>query len=317
MSQIVSLGSINVDRVVDAADADVGALERRYDWFPDRGETVTMETVPDEFPAEPDRVFHGGKGANQAAAAATAGVDTLMLGKVGSDAGEFDVRERLAAAGVDTAGIETDDAAPTGTAWVFVDGDGENRIVVRPGANEAVDWGYVREHYDTIAAADCLLIQNEIPTDPVERLLDDLATEQNRPTVVLDPAPADGAAVFLGYDAVDYLTPNESEYAALQSELEEFDGTLVRKRGADDVIVEDGRELTVSPPDVPVTDTTGAGDVLNGVLGARLAAGASLSAAVDDATTAASLATRERGARNGVPTLEAVRAFEGATVREA
>lgn len=317
MSRIVSLGSINVDRVIDASGVDVGAFERRYDWFPDRGETVTMETVPDEFPDEPDRVFHGGKGANQAAAAAKAGGDTLMLGKVGSDAGEFDVRARLAEAGVDTSGIETADSAPTGTAWVFVDDDGENRIVVRPGANEAVDWAYVRDHYDTIAAADCLLLQNEIPTDPVERLLDELAAESDRPTVVLDPAPAEGAAVFLDYDAVEYVTPNESEYAALRSDLAAFDGTLVRKRGADDLIVDDGRELTVSPPAVPVTDTTGAGDVLNGFLGARLAAGASLPQAVETATVAGSLATRERGARNGVPTLETVRAFDGATVREA
>lgn len=317
MSRTVSLGSINVDRVVDASGADVGALERRYDWFPDRGETVEAETVPDEFPDDPDRVFHGGKGANQAAAAANAGVDTRMLGKVGSDAGKFDVRERLAEAGVDTSGIETADSAPTGTAWVFVDDDGENRIVVRPGANETVDWAFVRHHYDTIAAADCLLLQNEIPTDPVERLLEELGAEPDRPTVVLDPAPAEGAAVFLDYEAVDYVTPNESEYAALQSDLEAFDGTLVRKRGADDVIVEDEREFTVTPPEVPVTDTTGAGDVLNGFLGARLAAGASLTQAVETATVAGSLATRERGARNGVPTFEDVRAFDGATVHEA
>lgn len=314
MTTIVSLGSINVDKVVNASGAELDALEARYDWFPDRGQTVEVSTIPDEFPDEADSVFHGGKGANQAAAAATAGVETLMLGKVGSGSREFDARQRLAAAGVDASAVETADSASTGTAYVFVDPDGENRIVVQPGANDAVDWPYVRAHYDAIVGADCLLLQNEIPREPVARLLAELSTEPERPTVIFDPGPADGAAELLDYEAVDYVTPNESEYETLQSELETFDGVLVRKRGGDDVVVEAEREFTVSPPDVPVTDTTGAGDILNGVLGARLAAGASLSEAIEAATVAGSLATREKGARNGIPTLETVQGFGRANV---
>ncbi|MFW5939932.1 MAG: PfkB family carbohydrate kinase [Halolamina sp.] len=309
MSRILSLGSINVDRVEHASAAELDSLERRYDWFPERGETVEVSAVPPAFPKEADTVFHGGKGANQAAAAARAGADTRMLGKIGTDYGEFDVLRRLAEAGVDTTPVETDESVPTGTAYVFVDDDGENRIVVRPGANGAVDWAYVRAHYDAIVDADCLLVQNEIPAEPVARLLAELSTEPDRPTVVLDPAPAAGAAALLNDEAVDYVTPNESEYAALEPELEAFDGVVVRKRGGDDVLVDAEREFSVSPPAVPVTDTTGAGDVLNGFLGARLTAGASLPEAVEVATVAASLATRERGARNGVPTLSAVREF--------
>lgn len=315
MTKLVSLGSLNVDKVANTSSAELGELEARYGWFPDRGQTVEVTALPDDFPDEADSVFHGGKGANQAAAAATCGVDTLMLGKVGSDARQFDVRRRLATAGVDASAVETDDAVPTGTAYVFVDPDGENRIIVRPGANDAVDWAYIQSHYDDIVDADCLLLQNEIPTRPVARLLAELSTEPERPTVVFDPGPADGAAELLDYDAVDYVTPNESEYETLQSELERLDGVLVRKRGGDDVVVDAEREFTVSPPTVPVTDTTGAGDILNGFLGARLATGASLSDAIEAATVAGSLATRAKGARNGIPTLDEVRGFKRANVQ--
>lgn len=317
MSQIVSLGSVNVDKVKNASGAELDELENRYDWFPARGQTVEVSAIPDDFPEAADSVFHGGKGANQAAAAATCGADTLMLGKVGSEYREFDVRQRLAAAGVDTGGIETAESAPTGTAYVFVDPDGENRIIVRPGANNAVDWPYIRRHYDAIVDADCLLLQNEIPTEPVARLLAELSNEPDRPTVVLDPAPAEGTSTLLDADAVDYVTPNEAEYGLRQSTLDAFDGGLIRKRGDDDVIVDADGTFTVSPPSVPVTDTTGAGDILNGFLGARLGDGASLSEALEAATVAASLATREEGARNGIPTLEEVRAFSGANVHRA
>lgn len=315
MSRIVSLGSINVDKVIATSTAELSGLESRYEWFPNRGQTVEVSTIPDGFPDEPDNVFHGGKGANQAAAAANCGVDTLMLGKAGGDSREFDVRQRLTAAGVDSAFVETTDAVPTGTASVFVDPDGENRIIVQSGANSSIDRAYIQNHYDTIVAADCLLLQNEIPTEPIAALLADLATEPERPTVVLDPGPADGAAALLNDNVVDYVTPNESEYEMLQSELETFEGTVVRKRGDDDVIVDAEREFTVSPPNVSVTDTTGAGDILNGFLGAQLAAGTSLSEAIEVATVAGSLATREKGARNGIPTLEAVQGFRAANAQ--
>lgn len=311
MSRVISLGSINVDRVRTTAPATLASLATRYEWFPDPGETVTVDTLPADFPREADEVVHGGKGANQAAAAAHAGGDVAMLGKVGPDHDEFGVCQRLAAAGVSVARVEVA-TEPTGTAYVFVDPDGENRIVVRPGANGTVDPAYIQAHTDVVLDAACLLLQNELPVAPVAALLADLADAPDRPTVILDPAPAAGAEELLGAGAVDYLTPNETEHEQLQPHLDAFDGTLVRKRGGDDVIVEGEREFTVSPPDVPVTDTTGAGDVLNGFLAAALARGASVATAIELATIAASLATRERGARNGVPTLEEVRAFRAA-----
>jgi ribokinase len=308
MADVVGLGSINVDKIHHVSDGQIADLGDRYSWFPDRGQTVQIDDLPTDFPADPDCIRHGGKGANQAVAAAAADAATDMLGMVGPDGGEFEVRRRLAEAGVGVARVGTA-SEPTGTAAVFVDREGDNRIVVRPGANSRVDRAYVRAQYDTIRSAECLLLQNEIPIEPVVGLLSELAGVRDRPTVILDPAPADGVQPLLGCDAVDYLTPNETEYRALQSALGAFDGVLVRKRGADDVIVDADRQFTVTPPTVEAVDTTGAGDVLNGFMAARLAAGASAQDAIECATIAGSLATREAGARRGIPTLEDVRTY--------
>lgn len=306
--RVVSLGSINIDKTRKVSESETAEFEERYDWFPDRGQTVRVEDAPDEFSAPPDSVLHGGKGANQTVAAAKAGAGTAMLGKVGSDHDEFGVLESLEENGVDTDGVGTA-SEPTGTAHVFVGPDGDNRIVVYPGANGAVDRRYIRSRYETILEADCLLLQNEIPPEPVVALLSDLADESNPPTVVLDPAPSEGAEELLVPGAVDYLTPNENEYESLRSHLDGFDGVVVRKRGGDDVIVEDGESFSVEPPQVRAVDTTGAGDVLNGFMAARLAAGASLREAVEVGAVAGSMSTREEGARGGIPTLEEVRAF--------
>jgi len=308
MGTVVSLGSINVDRIRHVPEPEIAALAEAYDWFPGRGQTVQRGKLPAEFPTEFDTVRHGGKGANQAVAAARAGADTGMLGKVGPDHGEFGVLDRLGDPGVDTARIGRA-AEPTGTAYVFVGPAGDNWIVVRPGANGAIDADYVGEQYDAILSADCLLLQNEIPVASVLSLLSDLAAEPGRPTVILDPAPAEGIEALLDCDAVDYLTPNETEFRALEAHLGGFDGVLVRTQGASDIVVETADRFTVTPPSVRAVDTTGAGDVLNGFVAARLAAGASVSEAVETGAIAAALAIREEGARRGIPTLEDVRSF--------
>ncbi|HKJ58622.1 MAG TPA: PfkB family carbohydrate kinase [Halobacteriales archaeon] len=317
MGRVVSLGSVNVDRIIDASSADLDALEDRYSWFPARGETVSRERLPDDFPTDADEERLGGKGANQAVAAASAGAAAAMLGKVGPDADEVGAVGALESAGVDVGGIETADA-PTGTAFVFVGPDGDNRIVVRPGANDTVDDAYVRGHYESIRRADCLLLQNEVPVDPVVGLLEELAGETDPPTVVLDPAPVDGAERLLATGVVAYCTPNDREYEALRPWLSTFDGTVVRTRGGEEVVVEapDGDDagvderFAVEPPSVDVVDTTGAGDVFDGFLGARIAAGDSLRRAVEVATVAGSLSTTAEGARGEVPTMEEVLAFE-------
>lgn len=312
MSQVLSLGSVNVDSVHTITRAERESLEDRYEWFPDRGETVEVDSVPSGFGDDPDEVRHGGKGANQAVATAHAAAAATLLGRVGPDHDEFGVLSALEGDDVDTSRIGIA-SVPTGTAFVFVGPAGDNSIVLRPGANSTVDESYIDEQYETILAADCLLLQNEIPVEPVAALLADLADEPDRPTVFLDPAPAAGAERLLGHGVVDYLTPNETEYETLRPSLDAFDGTLVRKRGEGDVIVEGEQAFTVTPPAVEVADTTGAGDVLNGFLAARIADGASVRAAVETAVVAGSLSTRAVGARGAVPTLSAVRSFQAST----
>jgi ribokinase len=302
---VVSLGSVNLDRVVEVDDGELRALDDRYDWFPGPGETVRVPDG-DRFAVEADRVGGGGKGANQALAAARAGATTALLGVVGED-GQRALGD-LRAAGVDVDGVDRV-AGPTGSAHVFVGPDGQNRVVVDPGANAALDDEYVRERYGTVVEADCLLLQNEVPTAPVGTLLTNLDRLSAPPAVVLDPAPVAGVESLLDHRSVAYLAPNDPEYDALSPVLGEFGGTVVRKRGPDPVLVEDGESFSVSVPPVEVVDTTGAGDAFAGYLGARLAAGDSLRAAVETAAVAAAMSTRERGARAGIPTMEAVRAF--------
>ncbi len=304
--RVVSLGSINVDRVYRLDRPGLEALTERP-WFPERGATVAVGSPP-EVGLDPDAFHHGGKGANQATAAAAAGAPTAMLGLVGPDHEEYGVVSRLAADGVGVTGIETV-SAPTGTADVFVGPDGDTRILVCPGANDAVGTEYVGARYETIAGADCLLLQNEIPVEPVATLLERLGDERAPPTVVLDPGPPEGVERLLATGAVDYFTPNEREAAAL-GDLSGFRGTSIETHGSGPVLVEgrDGR-LVVSPPSVDPVDATGAGDVLNGYLAAGLAAGDSLREALVRAVAAASRSTLVAGARASVPDRRTVERF--------
>lgn len=307
MDRVVSLGSINVDRLHRVDESTVQELDDRYEWFPGPGETVAVEDVPAEF-EQPDEIRHGGKGANQAVAAAHAGADTAMFGLVGTDHTEYGVLSELESTGVETNRIGVE-GAPTGTADIFLTPDGENRIAIRAGANGEIDAEYVDANLDAIREADCLLLQNEIPVDPVVHLLDRLRADPERPTILLDPAPPRGIEPLLAAPVVDYVTPNEHEYRTIRPNLDEFAGVVVRKRGGDDVIVENGRDFRVPPPTVDVVDTTGAGDVLNGYLAAELASGTALRAALETATVAAAMATRSSGARNGIPDRAAVKSF--------
>ena len=284
MPAVGSFGSVNVDRVAPVSEATVAELAATYDWFPAAGETVVAPggDPPAAFDSYVDRTFIGGKGANQAVAAASAGADAALFGHVGADHADHAIRDALTGRGVDCGALSVVDC-PTGSAHVFVTPDAENRIVVGAGANGRVDAAYAHTSVDRLRDVDVLLLQNEIPLAASEALLLALDGAMHRPTVVLDPAPSEGIEELLVHPSVDVVVPNDRERAALAADgaLDGFDGTVVTTRGSGPVEVTGEPSFSVAPPSAAPVDTTGAGDVFTGYLAARLAAGASLRAAVE------------------------------------
>ncbi len=290
--RVAVVGSANLDVVVDVPR------------HPRGGETILGGDL---------RRSPGGKGANQAVAAARAGgADTVLVGALGPDDGAEVLLRSLTGAGVRTDGVRRV-AAATGTALITVSPDGENAIVVAPGANARV---VVDEPArELVAAADVVLAQLEVPLDVVVA-----AARARRPGVpfVLNAAPSRELPAPVWQD-VDVLVVNEHEAADLAgpdgatqperapSELARLllarvpavvvtlggDGALVARRGHDDVRVPGVR--------VDVVDTTGAGDTFCGVLAAELARGADLAEAARVATVAGALAVTRHGAQDAVP----------------
>jgi ribokinase len=337
--RVVSVGSVNVDHVAYCDTETVGSLAETCDWFPEPGETVRVESIPERVERYASETHVGGKGANQSVAAALAcpagahgdagpSAESVFLGLVGTDDPEWGVRETLAEYGVDVSGVGIADC-PTGSAHVFVDETGENYIAIRAGANGRVGADYVTAHAEPILSADCLLLQNELPVATGEAVLDlvaDANARGDRPTVLLDPAPADGAGRLVAHPAVDLLTPNESEFAWLTGEsdalgapdadlLADFGGVVVRTRGARDLLVEDrsaggGSEtVAVTPPPVEPVDTTGAGDVFAGYLAVELACDRDLPDACRTAVAASACSTEREGVQTATPTRAEVAEF--------
>lgn len=311
MVEVVSLGSINVDRTRYVDDAVIDDLATTYDWFPDAGETRSIPEPPTEVVDATYENFLGGKAANQAVAAARASAETVLLGKVGRDAGNYAVKETLAQRGV-TVDYVAPSMAPTGKAYIWVDERGDSHIAIVAGANAEVDADYILDHRDVVESASVLLVQNEIPVDGVLSLFDVLSDVPNRPTVVVDPAPVDGAEPLVDHPITDVVSPNATEYAALRNRLQDTDKTVVKRQGPDDVVVyTDGEErFRVTPPPVDAVDATGSGDVFNGYFATALAHGESLETAVEMATLAASMSVELAGAQQAIPTTEEVHNYD-------
>jgi ribokinase len=292
MTRIVVVGSINMDLVTQAPR------------FVGPGETILGErflTVP------------GGKGANQAVAAARLGADVALVGATGDDAFGRQLREGLAMEGVDLSHVAQLADSASGTASITVAG-GENQIIVVPAANARVTPAQVERAQTLIARADAVLVQMEIPLETVEATLR-LGHRLGVP-VILNPAPAQKLPIDW-LQLARYVTPNQHELAILLGADPDEDFRTLMQRAPCPVVLtrggegawyrEQGEPIHQSGFNVKVVDSTGAGDTFNAALAVFLREG--LAAAVRKACAAAALSVTRLGAQGGMPGVHGVDAF--------
>jgi ribokinase len=292
--RVIVVGSLNVDLVVSTTH------------LPESGETV----IGGRF-----ALHHGGKGGNQAVAAARLGAPTSFIGAVGDDAFGADARAALEAEGVDVTDLVLHPTEPTGVALILVDAAGENSIAVASGANAALSSVQVRAAFKRliVTSADVVLVGHEIRTGATHEAL--RLGRLAGATTILNPAPAGGLEPPT-LALADILTPNEGELATLAGRAGSVSARAKRLLGTGPgrravcvslgskgvLLVVGGRARGIAPPRVVAVDTVGAGDTLNGALAAGLAIGFDLDVAIRRAVVAASIAVTREGAREGMPT---------------
>lgn len=293
MTRIVVVGSINMDLVTLAPR------------FAGPGETITGDrflTIP------------GGKGANQAVAAARLGARVAMVGNVGDDAFGQSLYEGLKAEGIDVSHVTRVEGIGSGTASITVAG-GENAIVVIPAANGRVTPAQVEAAREVIRSADAVLVQLEIPLDAVDATLR-IAQEEGVP-VILNPAPAQKLPL-AWLERVRFITPNQHELAMVLGASADTDFRELMRQSPCPVVLtrgEDGawfRDKDDEPRHqagfkVDAVDSTGAGDTFNAALAVYLAEG--LDVAVRKACATAAIAVSRLGAQGGMPRADEVTAF--------
>lgn len=285
---ILVVGSLNMDMVV------------RTPRHPRLGETVLGTLY---------RTYPGGKGANQAVAAARLGARVKMIGRTGQDAFGDQLVEAVRANQVDTRYIRQDTPEPTGVAFITVDNEGQNTIVVASGANSLLTPQDISQAQQAFDGAAVLLLQLEVPLETVEKAIS-LARQRGIP-VVLNPAPAQLLESDL-LEQVDYLIPNQSELTELAGQdstqaalrVVQTHGVkrLVVTLGADGALVVDGewQERLPTYP-VHVVDTTAAGDAFVGAFAVALSEGYGLRQATIWGNAAGALAVTRAGAMPSLP----------------
>ena len=290
---VVVFGSINMDLVVQSPR------------LPRKGETLTGAAF---FMAA------GGKGANQAVAAARLGAPTRMVGRVGDDMFGATLLAGLRADGVDSSGV-TVTPGPSGVALITVDDMGENTIIVVPGANGALDNNDLKRLDRALDGARVLLLQLEAPLATVIEAAQ-LARRRGI-TVILDPAPAQQLPEEI-YPQIDIITPNETETAALvgitpaTEALAAQAAALLLARGVGCAIIKRSdkgvylanaqQQLQLPPFAVRAVDTVAAGDAFNGGLAAALAESRPLAEAARWGAAAGAIAVTRAGAQPALPT---------------
>jgi len=299
--KIVVVGSCNADLVV------------RTPRLPVRGETV----LGHDFTIVP-----GGKGANQAVAAARLGANVALVSRVGEDDFGHALLQALREAGVDTRCVFRTPDTPSGVALIMIDDEGENLIAVAPGANGKLAPEDIDRARDQLISADVLVVQLEIPMDTVIHAV--TVAKMNRKPVILNPAPARPIEPSL-LRSVTALTPNERE-ASLLTSITVCDRRSARraarqllKTGTGSVVLTMGskgaltatRETTrfIRPHPVRVVDSTAAGDAFTGALAYAVARKDDINDAATFANAVAALSVTRTGAQPSMPTMSEVEAF--------
>jgi ribokinase len=287
--RVVVAGAINTDLV--------GHMKRA----PRAGETITGSGFA---------VFGGGKGANQAVAAARSGSVVGLVGAVGNDQFGTDRLRDLQRDGIDVTDVKHFPDVASGAALIFVEATGENRIAYIPGATSLIDPGTAIEAYARFQP-DVVLVPNELPTDALLALLK--AAHQDGITTVLNATPEPGSVrdalqftsilVVNEHEAVELLGEASSGHAATARRLgEHFDLQVIITAGADGVYLWDGTHgYHVRGPQREAVDTTGAGDTFAGAFASELSRGVELTAAVRFGVHAAGLSVTRHGAQASIP----------------
>jgi ribokinase len=301
MNNILIVGSNNTDMMVKTSR------------FPREGETVLGGNF---------LMNQGGKGSNQAVAAARLGANVTFISKVGGDVFGQQTIESLKREGVDTSQILVDKNAASGIALITVNEKGQNNIVVASGANMNLQPADLELIDKYILLADVILLQLEIPMETVEYVAE--KAKKYGKKIILNPAPATKLSDKL-LDGLYLITPNQSEAEVLiGTEITDEDplrrsADLLRLKGVKNVIFTLGEKGAyfsnnthsnlIYPPRVKVIDSTAAGDVFNGALATAIANGKEFRESIEFAMNAASISVSRIGAQSSAPTLKEVEEF--------
>jgi ribokinase len=292
-ANIIIVGSMNMDMMV------------KTEHIPRPGETI-MGT---DFLMNP-----GGKGANQAVAVARLSGNAKFIGKIGNDLFGRQASQLFREEGIDTSGLTSDANQPSGIALITVDKDGENSIVVAPGANSSLNLADVETHIYNTSQASVMLIQLEIPINTVKHAIK--VAKQSNIKVILNPAPAQHLEDEL-LKMVDIITPNETEAEFLTGinvfdiESAKYAAQNISSKGIGSVIITLGQKGAlvyeneifhhITAPVVLAVDTTAAGDVFNGALAVGITEGKTVLQAVEFACRAAAISVTRLGAQSSIP----------------
>lgn len=301
MKKILVIGSSNTDLVI------------KTEKFPDPGETV-IGGVFNTFP--------GGKGANQAVAAQRLGAEVIFVACLGDDDFGHKAIQGYNKEGIDTQYISIDKDLPTGVASIIVNKEGENSIVVAPGANDRLSKAVIEQITPLMETVDIVLVQLEVPLETIDLAIRKAHAMNKK--VILNPAPATELNNDL-YSYIDVITPNESETEILLGEkVSDYESAsraaqIFLNKGVKEVIITMGaqgaffknsdEEFLTPAFKSRVVDTTAAGDTFNGALAVAFSEGKSLKDSILFSNKAAAISVTRLGAQSSIPSRDEVDAF--------